>query len=115
MTVNLGRHAEDLAAAHMARAGWVILARNYRAGPKEIDIIARRGHTIAFIEVKARAQGDAAYTITGLKRRHLAYAAQRWLNDNPDPTAEYRFDAITVCFKHGKQVIEHYENAWTTT
>ncbi len=54
----LGRTSEDLACAFLKSAGWRILERNYRAGHKEIDIIATRARVIAFVEVKARAGRD---------------------------------------------------------
>lgn len=111
---NLGRRAETIAGEYLFNSGWAILARNYRAGPREIDIIAERGGLIAFIEVKARTRGEAIYAVTGPKRRHLNQAAARWINENPNPASEYRFDAITVCFKRGKAVVEHFENAWRT-
>ena len=51
----LGRRGEALAAELLEAAGWRILARNFRYRRKEIDLIARRGAVVAFVEVKARA------------------------------------------------------------
>ena len=51
---DLGRWGETLAAEHLEAQGWTVLERNYRAGPPEIDLIAERGHTVAFVEVKTR-------------------------------------------------------------
>src|SRR5690606_35661951 len=50
----LGRRAESLAARVLVARGWSILAANYRFGRREVDLVARRGDLVAFVEVKAR-------------------------------------------------------------
>ena len=75
-----------------------ILARRYRVNGGEIDIVARRGDDIVFVEVKARgAMDDAMIAITPQKQRRLAVAASRWLAANPW-AAQYtlRADAVFV-------------------
>ena len=57
---DLGRWGEELAAAELTRRGWIVLARNYRLGHREIDLIARRGAVVAFVEVKTRAGAGSA-------------------------------------------------------
>jgi putative endonuclease len=112
----LGRRSEDIACAYLISRGWEILDRNYRAGHKEIDIIARFANTIAFVEVKARA-GDAwghpLESITWAKRREIAYVARAWLQANGRPSFEYRFDAIAICWRGSSHVLEHVGNAWS--
>ena len=111
-----GKFSEDIAAEFLTRRGYSILARNYRVNRKEIDIVAQRGRTIAFIEVKARAgagYGHPSEAITWKKRREIAYAARAWLARNPLPAdCELRFDAVSVVWKGGSWSVEHAENAW---
>ncbi|MFC0217711.1 putative endonuclease [Pseudochelatococcus lubricantis] len=82
-THDAGQRAESLAALLLMLKGYRILARRYRAAGGEIDIIARRGGTVAFVEVKARAAlDDARVAITGGKERRIAGAARHWLTRN---------------------------------
>ena len=53
-TIEIGNYGEALAASYLRLFGYRIIERNYRAGPHEIDIIARRWNVIAFVEVKTR-------------------------------------------------------------
>ncbi len=79
-----GSRAEWLAAASLVLRGYRILARRYVVVGGEIDIVARRGATVAFIEVKARASRDAALAaVTSGKRRRVERAAAVWLARNP--------------------------------
>jgi putative endonuclease len=112
----LGRTSETLACSFLKARGWRILERNYRAGHKEIDIIASRGGTVAFIEVKARAGnawGHALEAITWAKRREIAHVARTWIGTHPAAAKEYRFDAIAITWRGTSYLIEHVENAWT--
>ncbi len=80
----LGLRAETIAAIFLALKGYSILARRYSANGGEIDLIARRGRAIAFVEVKARADlGVAADAISPAKQRRIARAARAWLTRNP--------------------------------
>jgi putative endonuclease len=79
-----GLRAETVAAAWLRIKGYRVLARQYRVSGGEVDIIAKRGETIAFVEVKARhAMEDALLAITPLKLRRIRIAAARWLARNP--------------------------------
>ena len=79
-----GLRAETIAAILLTVKGYSILARRYSAHGGEIDLIARRGRAIAFIEVKARADLDAALdSISAAKRRRIARAVRAWLTRNP--------------------------------
>ncbi|WP_159731634.1 YraN family protein [Methylosinus sp. Ce-a6] len=79
-----GLRAETLAALWLGAKFYAILDRRYRIRGGEIDIVARRGRTIAFVEVKARASLEEAMTsITEEKRRRISRAASRWLASNP--------------------------------
>ena len=94
----LGRAAEDAAAALLVRSGYTIVARNVRLPGGEIDIIAREGATIAFVEVKARAGrtfGRALSAVDARKRSTLRALAADWLQIAA-PGARARFDVVTV-------------------
>ena len=79
-----GLKAESLAALLLRLKGYSILAQRYAVSGGEIDIIARRGDSIAFVEVKARADLDMATdSITAAKRRRIARGARVWLARNP--------------------------------
>jgi putative endonuclease len=79
-----GLSAESRAAWALRLTGWRILARGYLAHGGEIDIIARRGRVIAFVEVKARPSLEEALTaVTTTKRARLSRAARQWLAEHP--------------------------------
>ena len=77
-----GGMAEDEAARLLERHGLAIIARNYRTRLGEIDLIARDGEVLVFVEVRMRASdlyGDAAESITRSKRRRIESAARHFL------------------------------------
>ena len=93
-----GLRAESIAALLLRLKGYHLLARRFAAAGGEIDLIARRGETIAFVEVKARDDLDAAAAaITATKRRRIGRAARVWLARNPWAAAlNLRGDAVFV-------------------
>ena len=102
---SLGKLGENLACAALAQRGYAILARRYRTRLGEIDIVARDGATLVFIEVKARAGdefGGAAAAVTAWKQRRIAlmavdYVARHRLENRP-----CRFDVVTVDVVEGQ-------------
>jgi putative endonuclease len=134
----LGRRGEDIAALHLERRGFEIVARNVRTRHGEIDLIGFDGDVLAFVEVKAlRARprligaGAAAPTSKGLpaaahdpqplaalsvrQRLRLRRLATAWLADSCSPSArEIRFDAIGVVVDLNDRLLrlEHIEGAW---
>jgi putative endonuclease len=93
-----GLRAEWLAAAFLVMKGYRILARKFVIAGGEIDLVARRGDVIAFVEVKARLDfGDALIAIDSVKRRRIARAARFWLTRNPAAMqATLRGDAVLI-------------------
>ena len=93
-----GQAAETVAATSLQLKGYRILARQYRTPVGEIDIVARRGGTVAFIEVKARATEQLALESIGAKqRRRIMRAAEAFIQSNNRVSdCEIRFDAILV-------------------
>ncbi len=93
-----GRRAETLAAWLLRLKGYRILARRTRTPVGEIDLIARRGRLVAFVEVKQRPSfAEAAEAVTPTARRRIARAASFWLSAHPAAAAlDLRFDVI-IC------------------
>ena len=93
-----GLRAEAAALALLLCKGYRILARRYLAAGGEIDLIAARGSTIAFVEVKGRPAIDLARTaITEEKRRRISRAAAHWIGRQRGVSGRnFRGDAIFV-------------------
>lgn len=98
----IGRGAEFAAALFLCLKGYRVLARRYATGAGtgagEVDLIARRGRTLAFVEVKARAEmGAAAEAVRPEQRRRIVRAAEAFLAHHPALQGlEVRFDAVLV-------------------
>lgn len=106
-----GRRAETLAAWLLRGKGYRILDRRFRVGAGEIDLVARRGRTIAFVEVKARAShAAAAEAVSPMQRRRIAAAAHAWLGRHPACAGcDLRFDAVLVAPRRPPR---HVPDAW---
>lgn len=93
-----GEQAEALAAAFVEERGLHIVARNYRCRHGELDLVARDGDTLVFIEVRRRTGnsfGGAAASINAAKRQKLLKAARHYLAELSAPPA-CRFDAVLL-------------------
>jgi putative endonuclease len=93
-----GLYAETLAAWWLRLKGYRILATRYKTPVGEIDIVARRRRTLAFVEVKARSTvADAAASIHARNQQRVVRAAQHYLQSHPQYAADtIRFDAVLV-------------------
>lgn len=89
---------EELAARTLVRSGLEILDRNWRSGRRELDIVAREGDVVAFVEVKTRGPGLEAplEAVDRRKRRDLRRAAEGWIHAHPGVGREFRFDVVAV-------------------
>jgi putative endonuclease len=98
-----GADAERRARLHYRLRGYRILESNAWAGGHELDVVARRGGTLVFCEVKAKLGegfGDPAEMVSREKRRRLRRAAEAWLASHPELGGlEMRFDVVTVTGK----------------
>lgn len=95
-TTASGRAAEDAAVRYLVEHGYAILARNVRGAGGEIDVVAREGDVIVFVEVKARASGSygsAVAAVDARKRKRLRAVAADWLQVAA-PRAKARFDVV---------------------
>ena len=111
----LGMSGEDLACAELQRRGYAVVARRYRTRLGEIDIIARDGPTLVFVEVKARMTqefGGAAAAMTGWKQRRVARMAQDYLARANLHDCPCRFDVVAIDFAGSEPHIIVYPNAF---
>jgi len=113
-----GLWGEREAEHHLAAKGYKILGRRVRIGLRdEIDLIARIGDTLVFIEVKTRAGEDFGRPFSAVdrsKRFHLARAASRYMKRLKTQPASFRFDAVEIIGKPDKEkpIVRHIENAF---
>lgn len=98
-----GRLGEDLAAKHLEEQGYTVLARNWRAGRAEVDLIACRGNTVHFVEVKTR-RGRATVLpelrVNAAKIDQMRLVAQAWLEQHPQ-WFFIQFDILAIRFSTG--------------
>lgn len=115
-TKNTGKSGEDLAAKILREKGLRIIERNYRFGRGEIDIIARDGSTLVFVEVKSRRNleyGEPEYSITTSKVKQIRKIAQCYLFEKNISDTDCRFDVVAILeMEKGMPVINHIENAF---
>lgn len=105
-----GRGAETLACWWLRLHGWRILARRARVPGGEVDIIARRGRTLAFVEVKARSTAEAAaLSLDAWRLRRVVVAAERLAPRYLKPNDELRIDALFVV---PGRLPRHLPNVW---
>jgi putative endonuclease len=100
---SLGARGEDLAAAWYEDHGYEILERNWRRREGEVDLIARRRRTVAFVEVKTRtsdAFGTGAEAVLPAKQRRIRRLASRWLAELTPASGralvDLRFDVVDI-------------------
>lgn len=116
--VSLGKLGEDLAAEKLVQRGYSLMARNYRCASGEIDLIARQGDRLVFVEVRTRRGatfGSPEASITARKQAHLIAAAQHYLQANELSNENWRIDVVAVeLAKDGKLLrVDVIENAVT--
>jgi putative endonuclease len=94
----LGLRAETRAAWWLRLKGYRILARRCRFPVGEIDLVARRGRLVAFVEVKARRDADLALEAVGPRtRRRIVAASELWMQGHPELSGhDRRFDVVVV-------------------
>jgi len=110
-----GKSGEDRAVAELERRGYAILARRYRTGHGEIDIVARDGETTVFVEVKARTTGEfgtAAEAITPRKQRQMIRMAAEYLTFNHLANIPCRFDVVTLDGVGERAILAVYQGAF---
>jgi len=112
---SLGKHGEDLACAELEKRGYVIVDRRFRTRCGEIDIVARDGGVLVFIEVKARSGGNFGTpfeSVTWKKRQRLSQMAASYLFVRRLAGVACRFDVVAVVEWQGRQTIELLRGAF---
>jgi putative endonuclease len=117
--VKLGPAGEKVAAKHLKKAGYRIVARNYRSPAGEIDLVALDGDSIVFVEVKTRTDSTAAdpeANVTYEKQRQLTRVARYYLMEKSAQQRPARFDVVSVVMpREGKPEVEHFVDAFCPT
>jgi putative endonuclease len=110
----LGERGERAAARFLRREGLRVLLRGYRTRTGEIDLIARDGDTLVFVEVKARRHGVPAEAVTPEKQRRVTLAALHFLRRYDLLDARSRFDVVAIVWPDDRRPpeVEHIRNAF---
>lgn len=110
----LGNRGEERAVRHLQSLGYEIVERNYRCKSGEIDIVARDGGDLVFVEVKSRRSIRAGYpseAVDSRKQRKMVLAAESYIAERDLGDADCRFDIVEVYFTVGSpvrlEVIKH--------
>lgn len=114
----LGDRGENLAARFLRDRGYKILMRNYRCPLGEIDIIARDGDTLVFVEVKSRSDENPApeEQVNQAKQHQITKAAKSYLSRYGTPKPPARFDVVAVIWPEGRDpIIRHTPGAFQAT
>lgn len=106
-----GKHKENQAVEFLEKRGYTILCRNFRTRFAEIDLVAKDGNTLVFVEVRSRAYvslGRPEESINKNKQRKLIMAASAFLAGYRDSFDAVRFDVVAIV---GDEIV-HIENAF---
>jgi len=104
----LGESGENLACDELRRRGYAILDRRYRTRAGEIDIVARDGNALVFVEVKTRRSaryGRPGDALTFAKRHRVTMMAADWLARHRIRASECRFDVVAVTVVEGRSSV----------
>ena len=113
-----GARGEESAAEFLRVQGYRILERNYRCPLGEVDIIARDGNTIVFVEVKTRTSerfGSPQAAIGPQKQKRMTAIALYYLKGQGWPGKPARFDVAAVSLREGRETVTLYRNAFDAT
>lgn len=110
-----GERGENLAVWYLKQNGYKIIEQNYRSRMGEIDIIAKDGKTIVFVEVKSRRSiryGSPKWAITPKKQRKISMVALYYLKTTQQIDTKARFDVVAITSNQDEPQIEIVENAF---
>jgi putative endonuclease len=111
----LGFRGERIAEKWLERKGWRVIQRRFRDGHRDLDLIAERDGTVAFVEVKARSGeqfGTPIEAVDWRKKRELVRSARMWISRHGRFGESYRFDVIGVLISPDHVFVRHVENAF---
>ncbi|MFO0956468.1 MAG: YraN family protein [Isosphaeraceae bacterium] len=110
-----GGRGEREAARHLRRKGMRIITQGYRTARGEIDLIARDGPLLVFVEVKTRRRGEPARAVTPAKQKRVVLAAYEFLHRHRIPATQgCRYDVVAIVWPDGEgpPEIEHFADAF---
>lgn len=113
--LDLGREGELLALKKLEDLGYECITHNYRCALGEVDLIARDGDTLVFVEIKTRrgkTLGYAKQAVTERKKRQISKVALTYMKANECCEAKSRFDVVAVRIGEGVKEIEVVKNAF---
>lgn len=111
----IGDIGEDLAVKLLKKKGYKIIARNFLVKTGEIDIIAKKGEYVVFVEVRLRKHGSlvtAAETVDLKKQKRIISAAKVYMLQNDLFSSPVRFDVVAITGENGSYETEIIENAF---
>ena len=111
----LGQRGEDAACDLYRRLGFQVVERNYRSGRGEIDVVARRGDTLVFCEVKTRRSdewGLPAEAVDRGKQARLRRLAAAWMAERRPGYVDVRFDVVSVIVRGDRTDVTHVADAF---
>lgn len=114
-TQRFGELGEQVAERWLRRRGWVVRARRWRSGRRDLDLVVAQGATVAFVEVKARRRNDFGGPVEAVgwrKRRELQRSALCWIDQHGTPGTVYRFDVIGVLMAGATVRVRHVADAF---
>lgn len=112
---SLGKRGEDLACEELEKRGYVIVDRRFRTRCGELDIVARDGAVLVFVEVKARSGSDFGTpfdSVTWKKRQRLSQMAASYLFVKRLAGAACRFDVVAILERRGTRTVELLKGAF---
>ena len=110
-----GVAAENVAAVALRLQGYQVLEQRFRYRRSDVDLVARRGSLVVFVEVKSRSDdrfGTALEAVTARKQARVVKAASVWLSRHARPADAARFDVITVEDGHVEWVQDAFRPGW---
>jgi len=115
ITHDLGQAGESAAADYLTAQGFEVLARGYRHGRAEVDVVARQGSALLlFVEVKTRSgsQFGTPETFVSARKKELFRLAATHLQEELDWRGDIRFDIIALTQLSSGFRLEHFEDAF---
>jgi putative endonuclease len=113
--LELGKEGEDLALKKVESLGYQCIARNYRCSLGELDLVARDGETLVFIEIKTRRGKSLDYAkeaVHARKQRQMSKVALAYMKKTGCEDAKARFDVVVIHQKGTDREIEVIRNAF---
>jgi len=113
--LDLGKFGEELALEHLKRLGYKSIVRNYRCSLGEVDLIAKDGDTLVFIEIKTRkgkSLGYAKEAVDARKKLKLSKVALSYMKANSCCETKARFDVVAINLSENRPEVEVIKNAF---